>query len=232
MGITNQVPSSRLIQPGVIDNSAARPASPFEGQCIFQKDTDQLLVWNGTAWVIPNSPAQNPMGLELVTTTTCTSGGTASGGVVTIGTTQSSVVVENAFSSTYDNYRIMISGGATSASDPALRLQLGTAATGHDSNLTFQAYGSNTVSGANKTNVAFFDWAGSGRPSGLQMSCDIRSPFLATNTYFFSHFADQANTGTSHGRYSATTSFTSFVISADAGTMTGGTIRVYGYRNS
>jgi hypothetical protein len=38
----------------VIDNTAARPASPYEGQVIFQKDTDQLLVWNGTAWVIPN----------------------------------------------------------------------------------------------------------------------------------------------------------------------------------
>jgi len=51
MGISNTIPPSRLIQPGVIDNAAARPASPFEGQCIFQKDTDQLLVWNGTAWV-------------------------------------------------------------------------------------------------------------------------------------------------------------------------------------
>jgi hypothetical protein len=52
MGITQQIGASSLIKPGVIDNTAARPASPYEGQVIFQKDTDQLLVWNGTAWVV------------------------------------------------------------------------------------------------------------------------------------------------------------------------------------
>jgi len=51
MGISQQIGASSLIKPGVIDNTAARPASPYEGQVIFQKDTDQLLVWNGTAWV-------------------------------------------------------------------------------------------------------------------------------------------------------------------------------------
>jgi hypothetical protein len=50
MGITQQIGASSLIKPGVIDNAAARPTAPYEGQVIFQKDTDQLLVWNGTAW--------------------------------------------------------------------------------------------------------------------------------------------------------------------------------------
>jgi hypothetical protein len=50
MGITQQVGASSLIKPGVIDNTAARPASPYEGQAIYQKDTDAVLVWNGTAW--------------------------------------------------------------------------------------------------------------------------------------------------------------------------------------
>jgi hypothetical protein len=51
MGITNQIPSSRLIQPGVIDNAAARPASPYEGQAIFETDTDRYLIYNGSSWV-------------------------------------------------------------------------------------------------------------------------------------------------------------------------------------
>jgi hypothetical protein len=51
MGITQQLGASSIIKPGVIDNTAARPASPYEGQVIFQKDTDQLLVWNGTTWI-------------------------------------------------------------------------------------------------------------------------------------------------------------------------------------
>ena len=93
MGISQQIGASSLIKPGVIDNTAARPASPYEGQVIFQKDTDQLLVWNGTAWVIPNSPAQNPGGLDLITN------GALSG------TTTNFV---GCFTSAYRNYRIVI----------------------------------------------------------------------------------------------------------------------------
>ena len=51
MGISQQIGASSLIKPGVIDNTAARPASPYEGQVIFQKDTDLVYLWNGTAWV-------------------------------------------------------------------------------------------------------------------------------------------------------------------------------------
>jgi hypothetical protein len=35
MPITNYLPSSRLIQPGVC-TSSTRPVSPFEGQAIFE----------------------------------------------------------------------------------------------------------------------------------------------------------------------------------------------------
>jgi hypothetical protein len=55
MGITQQIGASSLIKPGVIDNAAARPASPYEGQVIFQKDTDQLLIWDGSAWYPPKN---------------------------------------------------------------------------------------------------------------------------------------------------------------------------------
>ena len=49
MAITNYLPSSRLIQTGVC-TSSTRPASPFEGQAIFETDTDRMLIWNGSAW--------------------------------------------------------------------------------------------------------------------------------------------------------------------------------------
>jgi hypothetical protein len=65
MGITQQIGASSIIKPGVIDNAAARPASPFEGQTIFQKDTDQLLIWDGTAWYPPKNTA---WGLITLTT--------------------------------------------------------------------------------------------------------------------------------------------------------------------
>lgn len=50
MGITQQIGASSLIKPGVIDNTAARPASPYEGQMVYEKDTDMVAIWNGTAW--------------------------------------------------------------------------------------------------------------------------------------------------------------------------------------
>lgn len=85
MGITQQIGASSLIKPGVIDNTAARPASPFEGQVIYQKDTDQLLVWNSTAWVIPNTVAQTTAfgSWQSWTPTITADGGTFGSTVVT-----------------------------------------------------------------------------------------------------------------------------------------------------
>jgi hypothetical protein len=49
MGLSNYIPSSRIAQSGVC-TSSTRPASPFEGQMIYETDTDRVLVWNGSAW--------------------------------------------------------------------------------------------------------------------------------------------------------------------------------------
>lgn len=54
MPVTNYLPSSRLIQPGVC-TSSTRPASPFEGQAIYETDTDLMFIYNGTMWVNPPS---------------------------------------------------------------------------------------------------------------------------------------------------------------------------------
>ena len=51
MGITQQSAAARLIQPGVC-TSSTRPASPFEGQAIFETDTDRFLYWTGSEWKI------------------------------------------------------------------------------------------------------------------------------------------------------------------------------------
>jgi hypothetical protein len=50
MPVTNYLPSSRLIQPGVC-TSSTRPASPFDGQFIYETDTKNTLTYNGSAWV-------------------------------------------------------------------------------------------------------------------------------------------------------------------------------------
>jgi hypothetical protein len=45
--------------------SSTRPASPFEGQIIYETDTDRVLVYNGSSWIIPNSPASSPVPTEF-----------------------------------------------------------------------------------------------------------------------------------------------------------------------
>lgn len=49
MPLSNYIPSSRISQSGVC-TSSTRPASPYEGQLVYETDTDLLLIWNGTAW--------------------------------------------------------------------------------------------------------------------------------------------------------------------------------------
>jgi hypothetical protein len=50
VGLSNYLPSSRISQPGVC-TSSTRPTSPYEGQVIYETDTDRVLVWSGAAWV-------------------------------------------------------------------------------------------------------------------------------------------------------------------------------------
>jgi len=83
MGLSNYLPSSRLIQPGVC-TSSTRPASPFEGQYIYETDTNRTLVYDGGAWVM-TVDADSPPGMVLIKTQT-------------VGTAVSSVEVTNAFS--------------------------------------------------------------------------------------------------------------------------------------
>ena len=64
MGISNTIPPSRLIQPGVVANTAARPTRPFTGQAIYQADTDEVLYYNGTSW---SRPWNMPWGIVTVT---------------------------------------------------------------------------------------------------------------------------------------------------------------------
>lgn len=70
MGISQQIGSSSLSKPGVC-TSTTRPATPYEGQMIYETDTDKVLVYNGSAWYANWNTA---WGLVSVTNTTSSSG--------------------------------------------------------------------------------------------------------------------------------------------------------------
>ena len=69
MGISQQIGSSSLSKPGVC-TSSTRPATPYEGQMIYETDTDKVLVWNGSAWYANWNLPFGIVGLTSSTTST------------------------------------------------------------------------------------------------------------------------------------------------------------------
>jgi hypothetical protein len=144
-----------------------------------------------------------------------------------------SITVTGAFSATYDNYRITFAGATPSATD-SFRLMIGSGATnGHYGSMNYDSYGG-TVGVIRANNAAsFYAQLNEAGNKTTQFSCDIMSPFLTQPT---------VATGAGYGRgfycnlggtRNDSTSYTSFTIVCDsAGTMTGGTVYVYGYRKA
>jgi hypothetical protein len=195
--------------------AAALPA-PVEGMLTWLEDVNRYENYNGTAWVVLGNS-----GLELIKTQT-------------VGTTVSSVAVTGVFSATYDQYKIVLSGGASSA-NTSLNLKLGAASNGHNTQFIFSTWtstsGSPTLNGG--ANAANFTFVGSGLTSTLSMSLDVINPFTATPTQLWGLGNQNSSTsGLFQGYHTASTSFTDFTISTVTGTLTGGNIAVYGYRRA
>jgi hypothetical protein len=192
-------------------------------------------VYDGTAWQELAS-AQTDL-TAYSTTAQMNTAITAGVGLVpiltqTIGTAVSSVVVSNAFSATYDAYKIVITGGSASVTD-YLQFQLGASTTGYDESLLFKPYASAFVAASN-TNQPSFSYAGnifSGQ--AIYLNAELVNPFLAKYTTLTSSSGGQVSTafGMYGGVHKVATSYTGFTLIPTSGTLTGGTIRVYGYKN-
>ena len=185
-----------------------------EGQYAYLEDTNTTQYYDGAAWV-----AVGASGLTLISATT-------------IGTTVGSVTVSGAFSTTYDAYKITITGG-TGSTTSILQLTLGAAVTGYYQAMNLLTYAgvANTNVGAN---IAYF-YAGEGATSSLIANVGIQNPFNTKNTMFTMAMGAPRTAGYSvsgNGYLNDTTSYTAFTITPNAGTLTGGVIRVYGYQNS
>lgn len=129
--------TTRGLRPGVC-TSSTRPASPFDGQLIYETDSNLLRVWNGSAWkTLSYSDATNGAVLQVVSTTKTDTFSTASTSLVditglsaTITPTSSSSVIVITFNVTADGPQssgiallrgsTKIGAGAAAGSRPAL----------------------------------------------------------------------------------------------------------------
>jgi len=150
----------------------------------------------------------------------------------TIGSGVTSVAVTSAFSSDYDTYKIIVSGGVA-AGAAAVGLQLGASTTGYFGTLIFSAYSSAAGLFLTDDNATKFTYAGVANTGGICLNVDLTNPGRADRTFIQGLYANPSTTGEA-GRYQAfhnsATAFTDFTISCGQA-LTGGNIKVYGFRN-
>lgn len=149
-----------------------------------------------------------------------------------------SVSLNNCFSGTYDNYRVMIRATCSNGQDLDFRLRLsGTDATSAYSRQAFAAYSGASTLAWQETSQAAARLVTVNNVSGGWASIDIYSPFIATPTAFISTSSkdnSSANAidifGALHATATAYDGLTVLPNPTQGGTMTG-SIRIYGYRN-
>jgi hypothetical protein len=221
---------SQIVRGGAYVNEAARASaitSPVTGMITYVGDTGtdspastipQIQAYNGSAW-------QNTDGLTLLANVPFT--------------TASFVNVDNVFTSTYQNYKIVMNLTASSISAGAGITWRGR--TG-GSNITTGTYGSQYMRGVNTTVNAFtggsasIGGVASGSASYVAMEATIFSPQLAqaTTTNSPNVYVDATgafNVQLIQGYHNGANQFDGINIYPDSGTFTG-TVRIYGLRNS
>jgi hypothetical protein len=185
--------------------------SPVTGMTTFREDIDRLESWTGSQWTSPSD-------LILIKSES-------------IGSAVASVVVSDVFSTTYDAYKIVVSGG-TASTTLSFNLKLGAASNGHSTILLFGNYAGGSPILLAGNNQGFFANVGNADSSIMFANIDLFNPFLSQPTFMTAVYADAGSAGLLSGRQSANTSFTAFTLSTSSGTITGGKINVYGYRKA
>jgi hypothetical protein len=195
-------------------------ATLTEGMTCYIDADNSIYTYDGSNWVKMVS-ASTPVGMELVK-------------AQTVGATVASIPVSDAFSASYDNYRIMYTGGSCTGQNDLL-LTLGATVTGYAHSVISTTWSSSpSLITAGDGNTSSWARAGIAETDNPFLSLDIFNPFLAKRTIAWGSFVgSQAGRvgGSFSGFLADTTPYTSFTITVGGGlTVSGGTVFVYGYR--
>jgi len=204
----------------VFADAAARTsaiAAPAEGMHSYLSDTDSTEYYSGSAWAAVSAAS----GLTHINTTTFSA--------------VASVSLDDVFTSTYANYRIIADFTPSTTANHILRLRVGAADT--TSNYQYQLLysGNTTVSGSRATAASSWSVLNSDVTAAVGFICDLLNPQATLSTIGkVSYLRNAASTTIAFQDnvigYTPTTSFDGLSLIAGSGTLTG-TIRVYGYKN-
>lgn len=224
MGISNL---STGLRPGVC-TSTTRPSTPFEGQMIYETDTDLTYIYGGSAWQqVSGGTAVGNSGLVYITKASATSGTILS--------------VNNCFTSTYESYLLHIVGLPTSGTygiDIRMRASGSDTNTGYYWGMSRVDIAAATISvdrGSNSSIMATGAIAGTaGRASSM---VQVINPQLAHYTSFSSQSTDNRGSAgygalNCGGQLTNTTQYDGFslMFGAGSGTISSLEVKVYGYR--
>jgi hypothetical protein len=198
---------SVMVFGGTAARSSAIP-TPSTGMTTYNQETKQLESYNGTDFI-------GMSGLQLIKKQT-------------VGTGVTSVSVTSAFSATYPNYRIIYSGGASSTNTD-IQFSLDGITTGYNSSFLYSQYGSATANAATQSNQSNISWLGYCVDATVYLDCDVLNPNVALHKIVRGYGVNTAGSGSTTGLIKSTSTATAFTIAAQTGTITGGTVYVYGY---
>jgi hypothetical protein len=186
-----------------------------EGQYAFLENTNETQVYDGSTWV-----AVGASGLVLVSRTT-------------VGSAVASVTVSGAFSSDYDNYRVVFAGSVGSV-NLTCAMRLGATASGYKYAIRQNSFAGSggDVGSTSASELALGGIADSAGSEG-HFVVDVCGPNLAHGTSVTSmNIYGHPTVGRLDifgGVEPSSTQHTAFTLLATTGTMTGGIIDVYGY---
>jgi hypothetical protein len=145
------------------------------------------------------------------------------------------ITIANAFNSTYDNYRVVISGMTCSAANGDVRVKFENVLSTYNWAGTYQAFTTPaTISGtgANAGSVGI-TFAASETAGNFAASFDVLNPNKATATVVVGTHANVGYRVTYSGIMTTATAYTTLIFTqSGANTFTGGTITIYGYRKA
>ena len=234
MPISNLSSGSR---PGVC-TSTTRPTAPFEGQMIYETDTNRVLVWDNAAWVMI-ADTNGPPALQKITPTSVTGTGASvdSTGDVVVTNGGSNFVINGAFVDAFANYKVIIRDFKSSGSS-GLSVSLGTARTG-TAHRYAGLYGSTsaTITGFGGNTTNFWDVpivARTTTPAAGEMT--IFGPKIAAPTTMTCHAVDSdagAVLRVLTGYHTDSTAYSALYFEQSSNssfTFTSIRVSIYGYR--
>jgi hypothetical protein len=204
----------------------ATPTTTVEGFIWFDEATTPptAKVWDGSAFENIAAPVTEP-GLVHINTTTFTA--------------QSTVSLNNVFTSLYANYKIIVTLSSSGAGAINLRLRKsGTDDSTANYDFQYTSFNNTALIGARNTGQTAYSPmtnAGFAQPH-MQTLIEISNPQVNDRTTFQNVANFRVSAGSlnavSSGYHNVVDQFDGFTLYPDSPTTITGTIRVYGYKNS